>query len=156
MDFDRPVFQYPLIGADGATIPCVTIADFERLFEDALYWRHLCNKERDRLLATNCQDDPNVTCSKVVKTLKMFFSDMRACYIEERCRRSALRCQPTSEVQHSKLLQCSEQLQTDINVAQNELPVSPSDLASTTSAPQIHIPMIRQRFNNSSAMISFG
>jgi hypothetical protein len=156
MEFDRPVFQYPPIGADGAPVPCVTIADFNRLIDDALYWRQQCIKERDRILATNClEKKPNVICRKVAKTLRMFFSDMRTFYIEERRRRSAVtrKCQRTSEVQNSKLLQRSGQLQTDINVAQN---MSPSGVVSTPSAPQIHFPMIRQRFTNSSAIISFG
>jgi hypothetical protein len=144
MEFDRPVFQYPLIGADGVPVPCATIADFYLSLVDALYWREQCLKEGYRLLASKGRGVPDVTCNKVVRSLDRFFSDMRACQIEEKRRRNAeqLDCQPTNQ-----------QLQTDITVAQNELQVSPSGLDSSTSAPQSHIPIIRQRFKIFSAMI---
>jgi hypothetical protein len=162
MEFDRPVFQYPPIGADGAPVPCVTLADFKQLLDDASTGVNNATKRKIEFWQQNCLDKPNVTCSKALKALRTFCSDMVACQIEERRRRSAAKCQPlpvattSIEVQNSKLLQCSKsehvQLQTDINFAQN---ASPSGLASTPSAPQIHFQSLRQSFTNSSAIISF-
>jgi hypothetical protein len=140
MEFDRPVFQYPPIGADGAPVPSVSLADFNRLYEDAQYWRQICRKEKDRILATNCLDKkPNVTCSKALEALRIFYRDMLACQIEERRRRSAdqLKCQPTNE--KSKM---------DTIDSQTQLP----GLISPASAQQNHFRSLRQRVINSSAI----
>jgi hypothetical protein len=170
MEFDRPVFRYPPIGADGNPVACVTLPDFQRIFDHANCWRLECHKERDRILSTKCEENPNVNWNRLVKELTAFFSDMGACkirYIEAiRLRRAnEMKCQvaaaavsapvTATNLKQPQLMNAQgskkgqELLNADTKRA-HEQQANRSGVAIASTDSQ----MLHQRITNSSALIS--
>jgi hypothetical protein len=147
MEFDRPVFHYPLIGSDGTHFKCASFADFKREFDNANYWRLQCLKEKDRTLSTNCPENPNVKWGQLVKDLTLFFSEMLACQrrIEQVClsRANQMKCLPAAEpVKHhanasaeESMRPCAVQVESETKCSQ-KLQASQTVIASVAAAPQ--------------------
>ena len=168
MEFDRPVFQYPLIGSDGAPFKCACFADFKREFDHANYWRLQCLKEKDRTLNTNCPENPNVKWGQLVKDLTMFFTEMLACQkrIETvRLRRAnQMKCQLSSvaaePVKHhanasaqESMRPCAAPVESETKCSQ-KIHASQTNAASVASVPHCQFQLPHRRFSHSSLMSS--